>query len=118
MVLRANNAVGTLVDVLSIMQGLWEVRVTPRLTQRTRLILRYSFEQALVVAQSGWLSQHCIKVFGFLGVTSMDGFLDDYFPSVAANQAAVNTVGNLYCQYDSQVGFWQALSTLTATAIL
>lgn len=37
------------------------------------------------------------------GVTSMDGFLDDYFPSVAANQAATNTVGNLYCQYDSQI---------------
>ena len=33
----------------------------------------------------------------------MDGFLDDYFPSVAAKQTAINTVGNLYCQYDSQV---------------
>ena len=32
----------------------------------------------------------------------MDGFLDDYFPSVAAKQSEVNTVGNLYCQYDSQ----------------
>ena len=31
----------------------------------------------------------------------MNGFLDDYFPKVAANQAAVNTVGNLYCQYNS-----------------
>lgn len=47
----------------------------------------------------------------------MDGFLDDYFPSVAANQAAVNTVGNLYCQYDSQVQFWQATSTLTAILV-
>ena len=36
------------------------------------------------------------------GVTSMDGFLQDYFPSVAAQQASVNTPGNLYCQYDSQ----------------
>ena len=36
------------------------------------------------------------------GVTSMDGFLEDYFPSVAAQQASVNTPGNLYCQYDSQ----------------
>ena len=41
----------------------------------------------------------CTGVMG--GVTSMNGFLNDYFPSVAANQAAVNTVGNLYCQYDS-----------------
>ena len=37
------------------------------------------------------------------GVTSMDGFLDSYFPSVAANQAKTNTKGNLYCQYDSQI---------------
>ena len=32
----------------------------------------------------------------------MNGFLQDYFPSVAAKQSTVNTKGNLYCQYDSQ----------------
>ncbi len=36
------------------------------------------------------------------GVTSMNGFLNNYFPSVLEKQNAVNTVGNLYCQYDSQ----------------
>ena len=36
------------------------------------------------------------------GVTSMNGFLDEYFPSVEQRQAATNVVGNLYCQYDSQ----------------
>ena len=36
------------------------------------------------------------------GVTSMNGFLDKYFPSVAAKQSSTNTPGNLYCQYDSQ----------------
>lgn len=46
----------------------------------------------------------------------MDGFLDDYFPSVAANQATVNTVGNLYCQYDSQVQCCQAVPALAAAA--
>ncbi len=36
------------------------------------------------------------------GVTSMNGFLNNYFPSVLEKQNTVNTVGNLYCQYDSQ----------------
>ena len=36
------------------------------------------------------------------GVTSMNGFLQSYFPSVLERQNSVNTVGNLYCQYDSQ----------------
>ena len=36
------------------------------------------------------------------GVTSMNGFLNNYFPSVLEKQNTVNTVGNLYCQYNSQ----------------
>lgn len=47
----------------------------------------------------------------------MDGFLDDYFPSVAAKQATVNTVGNLYCQYDSQVQRCWACAVHTLAAV-
>ena len=36
------------------------------------------------------------------GVTSMDGFLDKFFPSIKAREAEVPTVHNLYCQYNSQ----------------
>lgn len=36
------------------------------------------------------------------GVTSMDGFLDKFFPSIQARSALVPTVHNLYCQYNSQ----------------
>ncbi len=32
----------------------------------------------------------------------MNGFLNNYFPSVLEKQDTVDTVGNLYCQYDSQ----------------
>ena len=36
------------------------------------------------------------------GVTSMDGFLDKFFPTIKAREAEVPTVHNLYCQYNSQ----------------
>ena len=52
LVIRANTAVKTSVDMLTVMQGSWEVRATHRLTQGSRLMLRDFFGQnALMVAQ-------------------------------------------------------------------
>lgn len=36
------------------------------------------------------------------GVTSMDGFLTKFFPSVQARSKLTPTVNNLYCQFNSQ----------------
>ena len=51
-----------------------------------------------------WISARAlVPIAGVMGgVTSMNGFLQSYFPSVLERQNSVNTVGNLYCQYDSQ----------------
>ena len=118
LVLGANAAVKTSVNMLTVMQGSWEVRATRRLIQGSRLMLRGFFGQnALMVAQINVTELILHRFFVLLGVTSMDGFLDDYFPSVAAKQEQTNIKGNLYCQYDSQVGSGQALSTVTATFV-
>ncbi|DBA80098.1 hypothetical protein WJX79_008133 [Trebouxia sp. C0005] len=59
-----------------------------------------AFFCCLTAASGGALFGYDNGVMG--GVTSMNGFLNNYFPSVLEKQNEVNTVGNLYCQYDSQ----------------
>ena len=51
------------------------------------------------------------------GVTSMDGFLDKFFPSVKAREAETPTVNNLYCTYNSETLQLMTSSLFIAGAI-
>lgn len=51
------------------------------------------------------------------GVTSMDGFLDKFFPSIKKREAETPTVHNLYCQYNSQTLQLMTSSLFIAGAI-
>ncbi|DBB00261.1 TPA: Transcription factor stp1 [Trebouxia sp. C0004] len=59
-----------------------------------------AFFCCLIAASGGALFGYDNGVMG--GVTSMDGFLDKFFPSIKKREAETPTVHNLYCQYNSQ----------------